>query len=168
LEQATEINNYGYEVQKSRVQNSGWIKIGFVNGSGNSSKSKDYSFTESNLQPGKYYYRLKQIDNDGRFAYSNTIEVDVTSEITEFALQQNYPNPFNPSTIINYSLSKEGNIKLTIYNSIGSKVTTIVNEYKPAGNYSVQFNGGNLASGIYLYRLESGNYSATKKFIMLK
>ena len=86
----------------------------------------------------------------------------------EFALSQNYPNPFNPATTINYSLAKEGKVKLTVYNAIGSKVATIVNEYKPAGNYSVQFNGSNLASGIYLYRLESGNYSAAKKFILLK
>jgi len=85
-----------------------------------------------------------------------------------FRLNQNYPNPFNPTTTIIYSLAKEGNVKLTVYNAIGSKVSTIVNEYKPAGSYSVQFNGSNLASGIYLYRLESGNYSATKKFIMLK
>ena len=86
----------------------------------------------------------------------------------EFVLSQNYPNPFNPSTTINYSLPKAGNVKLTVYNSIGSKVATIVNEYKPAGNYSIQFNGSNLASGIYLYRLESGDYSAVKKFVLLK
>jgi hypothetical protein len=85
-----------------------------------------------------------------------------------FRLNQNYPNPFNPSTTINYSLQRAGNVKLTIYNSLGSKVATLVNEYKSLGSYSVQFNGSNLASGIYLYRLESGNYSATKKFIMLK
>jgi len=85
-----------------------------------------------------------------------------------FNLQQNYPNPFNPSTTINYSLAKEGNVKLTVFNSLGSKVATIVDGYKPAGNYSVQFNGSNLASGIYLYRLESGNYSAVKKFILMK
>jgi hypothetical protein len=86
----------------------------------------------------------------------------------EFALSQNYPNPFNPTTIINYSIPKAGNVKLTVYNSIGSKVATILNEYKQAGNYSVLFNGANLASGIYLYRFESGNYSAVKKFILLK
>ena len=85
-----------------------------------------------------------------------------------FRLNQNYPNPFNPTTTINYSLAKEGNVKLTVYKSIGSKVATIVNENKPAGNYTVQFNGRNLPSGIYLYRLESGNYNATKKFILLK
>jgi hypothetical protein len=85
-----------------------------------------------------------------------------------FSLDQNYPNPFNPSTTINYSVAKEGNVKLTVYNAIGSKVATLVDQYKPAGNYSVQFNGSNLASGIYLYRLESGTFSDTKKFILLK
>ena len=97
---------------------------------------------------------------------------DVTKEVNDlpqgFTLSQNYPNPFNPATTINYSLAKESNVKLTVYNAIGSKVATIVNEYKPAGSYSVQFNGSNLASGIYLYRLESGNYSAAKKFILMK
>jgi hypothetical protein len=88
--------------------------------------------------------------------------------VTDFRLEQNYPNPFNPSTKINYSLPKAGNVKLTVYNALGSKVLTIVDEYKPAGNYSVQFNGGILASGIYLYRLESGKFNATKKFILLK
>jgi hypothetical protein len=85
-----------------------------------------------------------------------------------FQLSQNYPNPFNPTTTINYSLPQAGNVKLTVYNILGGKVATIVNEYKPAGNYSVQFNGSNLASGIYLYRLESGIFSETKKFILLK
>jgi len=85
-----------------------------------------------------------------------------------FNLQQNYPNPFNPSTTINYSLPQAGNISLTVYNAIGSKVATLVNEYKPAGNYSIQFNGSNLASGIYLYTLESGTFSAVKKLILMK
>jgi len=85
-----------------------------------------------------------------------------------FVLYQNYPNPFNPTTAINYSLAKDGNVKLTVYDAIGCKVATIINENKAAGSYSVQFNGSNLASGIYLYRLESGNYSAVKKFILLK
>jgi hypothetical protein len=88
--------------------------------------------------------------------------------LTDFSLGQNYPNPFNPSTTINYSLPISGNVKLTIYNSIGSKVATLVNEYKPAGTYSVNFNASNLASGIYLYRLESGTYSAAKKLILIK
>ena len=85
-----------------------------------------------------------------------------------FSLEQNYPNPFNPSTTINYSLAKAGNVKLSVYDITGSKVVTIVNENKPAGSYTVQFNGSNLSSGIYLYRLESGNYSAAMKFILMK
>jgi hypothetical protein len=86
----------------------------------------------------------------------------------KYALSQNYPNPFNPTTTINYSIPKAGIVKLTVYNAIGSRVATILNEYKPAGNYSVQFNASNLASGIYLYRLESGNFTSAKKFILLK
>jgi hypothetical protein len=87
---------------------------------------------------------------------------------TDYTLFQNYPNPFNPNTTINYSLAKAGNINLMVYNAIGSKVATLVNEYKPAGNYSVQFKGIGLSSGIYFYRMESGNYSAAKKFILMK
>ncbi|MDR3667563.1 MAG: T9SS type A sorting domain-containing protein [Ignavibacteriaceae bacterium] len=96
--------------------------------------------------------------NDNQLAYTpNT-----------FSLEQNYPNPFNPSTTINYSLSKAGKVRLSVYDMTGSKVATIVNENKPAGSYTVHFNGRNLASGIYLYRLESGTYSAVRKFILLK
>jgi hypothetical protein len=86
----------------------------------------------------------------------------------DFNLAQNYPNPFNPVTTINYSVAQEGLVKLNVYNSIGSNVATLVNENKPAGHYSIQFNGSSLASGIYLYRLESGNFSADKKLILLK
>ena len=88
--------------------------------------------------------------------------------LTNYYLSQNYPNPFNPSTTINYSLPKAGYVKLTVYNILGSKVATLVDGHKSAGNFSVQFNGSNLASGIYLYRLESGSYNATKKLILLK
>lgn len=85
-----------------------------------------------------------------------------------FSLKQNYPNPFNPSTTITYTIPKDGNVKLTVYNSIGCKVATLVNEYKNTGYYTVQFNGSNLASGIYMYRLESGSYSESKKLILMK
>jgi YD repeat-containing protein len=86
----------------------------------------------------------------------------------QFNLSQNYPNPFNPSTTINYTVAKEGKVKLTVYNLIGSKVAALLDENKPAGNYTVQFDGSNLSSGIYFYRLEAGDYSAVKKLILLK
>lgn len=107
---------------------------------------------------------------DGLIGYGTTGVGDVEANTTprNYLLSQNYPNPFNPSTTINYSLAKEGNVKLTVYNVIGNKVATLLNEYKPVGSYSVQFDGSNLSSGIYLYRLESGNYSAAKKIILMK
>jgi hypothetical protein len=164
---ATELNNMGFNVERS-VNKSDWSNIAFIHGNQNSSRIINYSYIDKSInQSGKYFYRLKQIDNDGSFKYSVIVEADVNSP-SAFCLNQNYPNPFNPSTTIKYSITKEGNVKLTVYNTIGSKVTTIVNEYKPAGNYSVQFNGSNLASGIYMYRLESGNYSTAKNFIILK
>jgi hypothetical protein len=94
---------------------------------------------------------------------------NIGSELPKaFNLEQNYPNPFNPATTIKYSIIKEGNVKLTVYNALGSKVVTIVNENKPVGNYSIQFNGSNLASGIYFYKLESGGYTDIKKFVLMK
>jgi len=85
-----------------------------------------------------------------------------------FSLEQNYPNPFNPSTTINYSIPKAGIVKLSVYDITGSKVASLVDENKPAGSYSIHFNGSNLASGIYMYRMESGAYTASRKFILIK
>jgi hypothetical protein len=98
----------------------------------------------------------------------NSIGADGLQIPDKYALDQNYPNPFNPSTTINYSIAKEGLVKITVFNAIGNKVATIVNENKPAGNYSIRFNGNDFASGIYLYKLEAENFSTVKKFILLK
>jgi hypothetical protein len=86
----------------------------------------------------------------------------------QFELSQNYPNPYNPTTTINYSIDKPGIVKLSVYDIRGSKITTIVNENKPAGNYSVNFIASSLPSGIYFYKLEAGQYSQIKKMILLK
>jgi hypothetical protein len=118
-------------------------------------------FTHSN-------YKLCPRNDGDLSAYIDEIKNEKLAIPTEYILNQNYPNPFNPVTTINYSIPKAGNVKLTVYNAIGSKVATILNEYKPAGYYSVQFNASNLPSGIYLYKLESGIYSMAKKFILLK
>jgi pimeloyl-ACP methyl ester carboxylesterase len=105
---------------------------------------------------------------DSVFARSITNVEESQPRVIKFELQQNYPNPFNPTTTINYSLAKEGNIKLIVYNSIGSKVATIVNENKPVGNYTVQFNGRNLASGIYFYKIQAGSFVENKKMMLMK
>jgi hypothetical protein len=131
----------------------------------------DKSFSVANENASTIVNDNMTNGNESWFTYAATVTgiTDKESQLPlEYQVSQNYPNPFNPTTTINYSIAKEGNVTLTVYNVIGSKVATILNENKPAGNYSVQFNGSNLASGIYLYRLESGNYNAAKKFILMK
>ena len=110
---------------------------------------------------------MKQIDFDGKFEYSKIIQVDVDSP-TQFGLTQNYPNPFNPTTKISFNLPEAARVKLVLYNSIGQKIKELVNENKEAGNYSVEFNAGNLPSGIYYYRIVTGNFTDVKKMILLK
>lgn len=87
---------------------------------------------------------------------------------TSYTLEQNFPNPFNPTTMINFSIPNEGYVTLNVYNSIGQHVATLVNESKPAGTYQVGFDGANLSSGIYFYKLTSGNFTETKKMILMK
>ena len=83
-------------------------------------------------------------------------------------LLTNYPNPFNPSTRISYSLQKEGKVSIKIYNTLGQEVKTLVDEIKPAGSYEAVFNAAELPSGIYIYRMQSGEYVASKKMLLIK
>ncbi len=99
------------------------------------------------------------ITNAGYFAVNNPVK---------FELSQNYPNPFNPVTKINFSIPKSGNVTLRVYDILGKEVATLVNEYRNAGNYSVDFNGTQLSSGIYTYRLESGLRTETKMMTLVK
>ncbi|MFZ4620916.1 MAG: hypothetical protein ACOYNS_10170, partial [Bacteroidota bacterium] len=143
---ATERNNYGFEIEKqfsnytiTRSQNSLWEKAGFVEGHGTTNAPKEYSFIDRTLNGGKYLYRLKQIDRDGKFEYSQQVEVTVTGAPKEFVLEQNYPNPFNPSTSIRYQLSVNGLTSLIIYDALGREIAVLVREYKEAGTYSSTF-----------------------------
>jgi len=163
---ATELNNDGFEIQK-KTDNSEFISIGFVKGQGTSTKKTDYSFIDKNTNSGKYLYRLKQIDFDGNYEYSNVLEVDFNT-ITTYTLEQNYPNPFNPSTEINYTLEKSGNVTLKIYDSLGSLVATIVDGFMRAGKHSVKFNAKDLTSGVYFYRIETDNFTSTRKMLLIK
>ena len=87
---------------------------------------------------------------------------------TEFSLSQNYPNPFNPSTTIQYSIPESGNVRLKIFNTLGEEVAELVNEYQQANTYMVNFNGENLSSGIYFYQIRAGEYTETKKMVIIK
>ena len=161
----TEVNNYGFEVERTN-QNTEWKKIGFVKGSGNSNSPKDYIYVDNISGSGTIKYRLKQIDSDGNYKYSNEIEIKTTP--VEFSLLQNYPNPFNPVTSIEYNLPIESKVTLEVFNILGEKVTELVNEVKPAGSYTVKFDGSRLSSGTYIYRMVAGNFIQIKKLILMK
>ena len=166
---ATETNNQGFDIERT-LANSGtpnWQKIGYVAGYGTTTEPKAYSFVDTKLETGKYVYRLKQIDLDGTYKYSDEVNVDVQSPI-DYALEQNYPNPFNPSTTIKYSIPEDGFVKLAVYNMLGEQVATLVNAQQKAGRYEINFNASNLASGVYVYRLEAAHFTAAKKLMLMK
>ena len=163
---ATETNNQGFGIQR-KSSGSEYSEIGFVPGFGTTTEPKSYSYTDSKLSAGKYTYRLKQIDFDGSFEYSAEVEVEIVAPL-EFSLEQNYPNPFNPNTVISYQLPVSGEVTLNVYDILGNNIATLVNEFKPAGGYEVEFDASDLASGIYLYRIKAGEYIETKKMILLR
>ena len=166
----TETNNQGFGIERSKTQderNEDWENISFVNGSGTTTEPQSYSFADENLSAGKYQYRLKQIDFDGTFEYSNTIEVEI-NQPTKFTLDQNFPNPFNPSTNIQYAISSRQFVTLKVFDVLGKEVATLVNEEKSAGSYGVDFNASHLASGIYYYQLRAGDFIETKKMVLLR
>ncbi len=163
---STEVNNYGFNVERS-TDNRMWKNIGFVQGHGNSNSIKDYSFADNNLKSGSYSYRLKQIDNDGNFKYSNNVSLDINL-IANSEMGQNYPNPFNPTTTIQFTMVKKDNIRLVVYNAIGQQVAELANGEVEAGTHNVTFNAANLSSGIYIYTLAGNSVNITKKMILLK
>ena len=169
---ATEVNNYGFEVERSTMSNTAptmnWQKIGFVQGAGTSNAPHEYSFTDKNIPSGCYTYRLKQIDRDGSFKYSQSVEVEVETAPHIFSLSQNYPDPFNPTTNIIYSLRSDGKVRLAVYDILGNEVGVLVNGVQTAGSHQVMFSGSNLASGIYFYKLESSGQTIIKKMILMK
>jgi len=180
---ATEINNSGFEILRgvypanSGTQNDNeWKNIGFVPGFGTTTEPKSYSFVDNGVTTGTYKYRLKQIDFDGSFEYSNEIEVAVDFTPKEFLLYQNYPNPFNPTTKIKYTIPNVEThrdaslqmVTLKVYDVLGNEVATLVNEEKQPGVYEVEFDASNLSSGIYFYQLKAGNFISIKKMVLLR
>lgn len=163
---ATELNNNGFEVQRS-APNSDFITVGFVKGAGTTTEQKEYSYTDKNLSNGLYTYRLKQIDYNGSFEYSDAIEVDVRS-LNNYSLEQNYPNPFNPTTKIGYVLSEKANVKIIVTNTIGEQIAVLVNQTQEQGYHQLTFDANNLPSGIYFYSLQTDNFSETRKMLLLR
>jgi hypothetical protein len=162
----TEVNNFGFDIER-KTNEGGWYKISFVKGNGNSNSPKEYFYTDDKLIGGsKFQYRLKQVDNDGQFEYSDIVEVEIIPD--KFALFQNYPNPFNPSTIIRYQIPKESKVNIKIYDVLGAQIMELVNETKVAGVYEVVFDAKNLTSGTYIYRITANLFVENKKMILLR
>lgn len=171
----TEVDNYGFDVER-RIDEKEWVKISFISGYGNSNSPKEYSYTDKELFAGgsKFQYRLKQIDSDGSFEYSDMVEVEVVPD--QFELSQNYPNPFNPSTTIQFSLPFQSQLKINLYTVLGELVRTVAEGIYEKGYHKVVVDAVNLPSGTYVYRLESSNPSTgsgqsfvkVRKMILLK
>ena len=162
----TEKNNRGFEVQRS-VNKIDWQEIGFIPGEGTSTEKKNYLFEDRSIGKKLYYYRLKQLDYDGAYVYSNIIEVKIS--LNDFELLQNYPNPANPSTIIKYVVPVESFIELSLFDINGEKILELFRGEKESGIYSIEIDIRNLASGVYFYTLKSSTgFIQTKKLLILK
>lgn len=181
---ASEKNNKGFELERkvfyrqSSISENEFEKVGFIEGKGTSTTTQNYFLIDNEVQSGKYVYRLKQLDFDGSFSFSNELEVEVNFVQSEFKLYQNYPNPFNPSTKIQYFLSSDSYVLLKVYDILGNEFVTLVDEFKKAGKYEVDFSIenlksipsslANLSSGIYFYQLRFGNFTQTKKMLLIR
>ncbi len=167
----SELNSHRFEIERKTISmdlESSWILIGFKNGNGTTTKQNEYTFIDniSEINADVIEYRLKQIDYNGSYTYSQVVKIQTLP--LSFSLSQNYPNPFNPTTKIKYQLPELSKIKLTVYDVLGREVKTLVNEEKPAGSYEVKFDGTDLPSGVYFCRIETSKFSDTKKFVLLK
>ncbi len=134
------------------------------------------SFNSKRFTEGKlYYYRVMYRDHNLKWSgWSNATSFNVTTDIkdktipTVYSLEQNFPNPFNPSTKINYQLPQNGFVTLKIYDVLGNEIITLVNGEQNAGTYQTVFDGSRLSSGVYFYKIQSGDFVATKKLILMK
>jgi len=163
---ATETNNYGFEIER-RDDSSGYETLAFVSGNGTSANSVTYNFVDKNLFAGRYYYRLKQLDYDGSFKYSEEVLVDIPI-LSDFKLFQNYPNPFNPSTKIKFYTPTQDRIKIGLYDLLGNEIKILFNDQVNSGSYQVDIDGSNLASGTYFVKMIGKQNQQTIKISLIK
>ena len=167
---ATEQNNHGFEIE--RKANGQFRTIGFVEGSGTTTEVQNYSFADSHVEIGTYYYRLKQVDFNGLYKYSDIVDVKVIAP-DKFALQQNYPNPFNPSTRITFNLAVDSKVSLKIFDVLGQEITNLITANLSAGVHDLNFDASGINSGVYFYRIEANGidgstFTDVKKMILTK
>jgi len=175
---ASETNNHLFEIQRRTIteNHSGeWTMVGYKEGKGTTTDPQSYSYVDdiSGINADALEYRLKQIDFNGSFSFSDVVTVDNLAP-DGFRLEQNYPNPFNPNTSIQYAVGNPANgtgrqlVTLKVYDILGNEVATLVNEVKETGSYVVEFNAGKLSSGVYYYTITAGDFVQSKKMILMK
>jgi hypothetical protein len=167
---SSEENNRGFEIYRSENNNRAiWYNIGFVKGNGTKPTPTNYAYTDNKLKTGKYYYRLKQVDNNGNMQYYELNNVAEILPPNKFELLQNYPNPFNPVTKISFYIASDSKVNLKIYDISGKMVNDLINDkLLKSDYYTYEFNAVNLASGVYFYRLVTDKFTDTKKMVVLK
>ena len=168
---ATENNNSGFVIERSSNKLD-FTEVAFVDGQGTTTDVTDYEYTDRISKPGEYSYRLKQIDFDGTFTYSNVVATEVNGPAV-FVLSQNYPNPFNPSTMIKFSLPVDSRVSIELFNTLGEKVDELTNSDYSIGSHEINFDASNLSNGVYYYKInatgvDGSSFVSTKKMILMK
>ena len=171
----SEQNTYGFYIQRRSENEAGYADVSqFIGGAGTTlNEQHSYSWTDTKTTGNVYYYRLRTVDLNGDVEYSSAIRVAIVLDAREteplvFNLSQNYPNPFNPSTTIRYSVPTSGLVSLKIYNILGQEVSSLVDEFREAGRYSINWNAGAFPSGTYFYRIIAGGNTKILRMILVK
>lgn len=161
---AEELNNRGFQIERS-TDGVSWAAIGFVQSDNSSQDIRRYTYTDERLTPGRYYYRLKQIDLDNNYRYSTIVSATLGSA-ARYILEQNMPNPVQGQTAIRYTLADGGQVSLTLLDANGRQVKVLSNARREAGSYVEYFEPGGLAKGVYFYKLVVNGFSAVKKMFI--
>lgn len=165
---ASEVNNYGFDIERRAVGSATWCKVGFVAGAGASTAARQYRYADQ-APAGRYAYRLKQINVDGSFQYYGNAEVELGLTPKELSLNPNYPNPFNPSTTIEFTVPENGRVTLKVYDIVGREVATLFEGNAEAGRlYQAKFNASHLSSGTYISVLQNGSQRLVRKMLLTK
>lgn len=171
----SEIDTYEWWIERSIERDSNYERIAIIKGEGTSSKPREYSYVDKNVEEGEtYYYRVIDVDQNGNQTIHGTVSVTVFWMIPKvFALRNAYPNPSSDETTIRYEIPQKSYVSLKVYDISGRLVKTLVNEEKIANYYTVRWDGKNengreVGSGVYFYRLQAGNKTATKKLVLVR
>jgi len=167
----SEVENFGFEIERAYSGSDAWKRLGFVEGNGSVTRTSNYTFSDKSLsKQSNVKYRLKQIDYDGSYEYSAAVSIVYNENLLpeRDKLYSNYPNPFNPLTSIRYEITRGTYVRLTIYDTTGKEVAELVNKRHGPGSYEVSFDGGQLTSGVYIGKIRSNEYSQIIKILLVK